>query len=192
MLLHDHHLRIFGRICQIRGDSMDSYDRCRRILPVRSGLILQQPCSNRYGSEWFVLFGETCCGLGAGLFWMAEGAIALLYPEISNKGRFLGTWLTFRVLGQVMGGAVNLGLNIDRDEAGAVSYGVYQVFIALQTCAPFVGRLVSSPSDVERSDGTKVSCSIPRDQSKSQTRIEVRLRALALFRTSSVLACKPN
>ena len=25
--------------------------------------------NNRYGTEWFVLFGSAVCGLSAGLFW---------------------------------------------------------------------------------------------------------------------------
>jgi len=122
-------------------------------------------CNNRFHTEWFVLFGAACCGLGAGLFWMAEAAIALSYPEPQNQGRFLGLWLTFRVAGQVLGGAVNLGLNANRNEAGAVSYGVYQVFIALQAAAPFAGLLLTAPSKVERTDGVTVSCGIPKNES---------------------------
>lgn len=129
--------------------------------------------------EWFVLFGATCCGLGAGIFWMAEAAIALSYPEPYNQGRFLGLWLMFRVGGQVLGGAVNLGLNAHRDEAGSVSYGVYQVFIALQAAAPFAGLLLTAPSKVERTDGVTVNCSIPRNQSKSDRERDLRCRGLA-------------
>lgn len=122
-------------------------------------------CNNRFGSSWFVLFGAACCGLGAGIFWMAEAAIAMSYPEPYNQGRFLGLWLTFRVGGQVLGGAVNLGLNAHRNEAGSVSYQVYQVFIALQAAAPFVGLLLTAPSKVERTDGITVSCDVPKSQS---------------------------
>lgn len=122
-------------------------------------------CNNRFGSSWFVLFGATTCGLGAGIFWMAEAAIALSYPEPYNQGKFLGLWLMFRVGGQVLGGAVNLGLNVNRNERGSVSYQVYQVFIALQAAAPFVGLLLTAPEKVQRTDGVTVSCNIPRTQS---------------------------
>lgn len=122
-------------------------------------------CNNRFGSSWFVLFGATTCGLGAGIFWMAEAAIALSYPEPYNQGKFLGLWLMFRVGGQVLGGAVNLGLNVNRNERGSVSYQVYQVFIALQAAAPFVGLLLTAPEKIQRTDGVTVSCSIPRSQS---------------------------
>jgi MFS family permease len=122
-------------------------------------------CNNRFGSAWFVLFGAACCGLGAGLFWMAEAAIALSYPEPHNQGRFLGLWLSFRVAGQILGGAVNLGLNAKRNEQGSVSYSVYLVFIAIQAAGPFAGLLLSTPRKVQRTDGVVVSCGIPKEQS---------------------------
>ncbi|KXT00405.1 hypothetical protein AC578_3364 [Pseudocercospora eumusae] len=122
-------------------------------------------CNNRYGSSWFVLLGATLCGLGAGIFWMAEAAIALSYPEPYNKGRLLGLWLSFRIGGQVLGGAVNLGLNAKRNHAGSVSYSVFQVFIALQALAPVAGLLLTVPHKVQRTDGVTVSCSISKDES---------------------------
>ncbi|KAF2211346.1 hypothetical protein CERZMDRAFT_43550 [Cercospora zeae-maydis SCOH1-5] len=122
-------------------------------------------CNNRYGSSWFVLFGAATCGLGAGLFWMAEAAIALSYPEPYNQGKLLGIWLSFRVGGQILGGAVNLGINAHRNKAGSVSYTVFQVFIALQALAPFAGLFLTAPSKVERTDGQTVSCSISKDES---------------------------
>ena len=104
------------------------------------------------------------CGLGAGLFWAVEAAIALSYPEPANTGRQLGLWLSFRVLGQILGGAVNVGINAHRDTAGSVSYSVYQVFIALQAAAPLAGLFLSKPSQVQRIDGVAVSCGIPKTQ----------------------------
>lgn len=56
-------------------------------------------------------------------------------------------------------------MNIDRNEAGSVSYSVFQVFIALQAVAPFAGLLLTAPEKVQRKDGVKVSCGIPRDES---------------------------
>ncbi|EGP86870.1 unnamed protein product [Zymoseptoria tritici ST99CH_1A5] len=125
-------------------------------------------CNNRYDSHWFVLFGAACCGLGAGLFWMAEAAVAMSYPEPYNQGKFLGLWLSFRILGQILGGAVNLGLNADRNTAGSVSYSVFQVFIAIQAAAPFAGLLLTNPPDVQRTDGVTVSCSIEKSESSIQ------------------------
>lgn len=33
--------------------------------------------NNRYGNEWFVYLGATACGITAGVFWAAEGAIMI-------------------------------------------------------------------------------------------------------------------
>ncbi|KAK6203945.1 hypothetical protein LQW54_008638 [Pestalotiopsis sp. IQ-011] len=116
--------------------------------------------NNRFGNEWFVLLGAALCGISAGIFWMAEAAIAIAYPEPWNRGKALGYWLTYRLCGQILGGAINLGINAHRNEAGSVSYTVYLVFIALQATGPFVALLLNKPAQVERQDGKKVSLSI--------------------------------
>ncbi|KAI6354320.1 hypothetical protein MCOR25_008674 [Pyricularia grisea] len=119
--------------------------------------------NNRYGNEWFVLLGAALCGISAGVFWMAEAAIAIAYPEPWNRGRALGYWLTYRLSGQVLGGAINLGLNADRSGAGQVSYTVFLVFIAIQAAGPLVALLLSTPAQVQRKDGKKVELAITQD-----------------------------
>ncbi|KAK1917280.1 hypothetical protein P3342_012125 [Pyrenophora teres f. teres] len=119
--------------------------------------------NNRFGTEWFIYLGSSLCGLSAGLFWMAEAAIAIAYPEPWNKGKALGYWLTYRLAGQILGGAINLGLNADRDQAGKVTYTVYLVFIALQCIGPVVGWFLNKPDQVERQDGKKVVLRIAKD-----------------------------
>lgn len=94
---------------------------------------------------------------------MAEAAIAIAYPEPWNRGKALGYWLTFRVSGQILGGAINLGLNSSRDEAGKVSYTVYLIFIALQCLGPIVALFLTPPEKVEREDGKKVELTIFND-----------------------------
>ena len=116
--------------------------------------------NNRFGNEWFVLLGAALCGISAGAFWMAEAAIALAYPEPHNQGRFLGFWLSFRIGGQVLGGAINLGINANNSKAGKVSYNVYLAFIALQALGPFAGLLLNKPEKVQRTDGVKVKLAI--------------------------------
>ncbi|OSS46769.1 hypothetical protein B5807_08881 [Epicoccum nigrum] len=116
--------------------------------------------NNRYGTEWFIYLGSALCGISAGVFWMAEAAIAIAYPEPWNKGKALGYWLTFRLGGQILGGAINLGLNSDRDQAGSVSYTVYLIFIALQCIGPVVGWFLNKPNQVQRKDGKKVDLAI--------------------------------
>lgn len=106
------------------------------------------------------MLGAALCGISAGIFWMAEAAIAIAYPEPWNRGKALGYWLTYRLTGQIIGGAINLGINVNRDAAGKVSYTVYLVFIALQATGPFVALLLNRPPKVERQDGKKVSLAI--------------------------------
>jgi hypothetical protein len=116
--------------------------------------------NNRFGDTWLVLLGAALCGASAGIFWMAEAAIALAYPEPYNQGRFLGFWLSFRVGGQILGGAISLGINARRSTAGSVSYTVYLVFIALQALGPFAGLLLNKPSQVQRKDGIPVQLQV--------------------------------
>jgi MFS family permease len=91
---------------------------------------------------------------------MAEAAIAISYPEPWNRGKALGYWLTYRLGGQIVGGAINLGLNADRNEAGKVSYTVFLIFIAIQAAGPLVGLFLTPPEKVERKDGKKVDLKI--------------------------------
>ncbi|KAL1615836.1 hypothetical protein SLS56_011658 [Neofusicoccum ribis] len=116
--------------------------------------------NNRYGTNWLMLFGAALCGISAGVFWMAEAAIAIAYPEPWNKGKALGYWLTYRLSGQILGGAINLGINAENNQAGKVSYTVFIVFIAIQAAGPFVALFLNKPADVEREDGKKVNLSI--------------------------------
>lgn len=90
----------------------------------------------------------------------AEAALCIAYPEPWNRGKALGYWLTYRLSGQIIGGAVNIGLNVDRNEAGSVSYTVYILFIAIQATGPFVAFFLNRPSQVQRKDGKKVSLKI--------------------------------
>ncbi|KAI0376136.1 MFS general substrate transporter [Hypomontagnella monticulosa] len=124
--------------------------------PYSAGLYL----NNRYGVEWLVIVGAAFCGISAGIFWAAEAAIAIAYPEPRNRGRMVAYWLTWTRIGQILGGAVNLGLNADRSQAGKVSYTVYIIFIALQASGTLVALLLSPPSKVQRSDGTPVQLTI--------------------------------
>lgn len=116
--------------------------------------------NNRHGVEWLVIFGAACCGVSAGIFWAAEAAIAIVYPEPRNRGRMVAYWLSYTRLGQIVGGAINLGLNANRSEAGSVSYVVYIIFIALQALGFFVAMLLTPPSKVQRPGIDKVDMSI--------------------------------
>ncbi|KAJ5175985.1 uncharacterized protein N7482_001862 [Penicillium canariense] len=116
--------------------------------------------NNRFGDEWLVILGAALCGISAGIFWMTEAAIALAYPEPYNQGRFLGLWLSFRVGGQILGGAISLGINAHLSTEGGVSYTVYLIFIVLQALGPFAALLLNEPSKVQRRDGIPVQLQV--------------------------------
>lgn len=44
--------------------------------------------NNRYGTEWFVLVGGGICGVAASALWASEGAIALGYSDVKDRGKF--------------------------------------------------------------------------------------------------------
>ncbi|OBR09791.1 Duf895 domain membrane protein [Colletotrichum higginsianum IMI 349063] len=92
--------------------------------------------NNRYGNEWFVYVGSAACGITAGVFWAAEGAIMISYPEDHKRGRYLAYWLAYRNGGSIVGGAINL---------------------AFKCLGPFVAMLLSSAEKVQRQDGKKVA-----------------------------------
>jgi MFS family permease len=116
--------------------------------------------NNRFGTQWLTLFGAALCGMSAGVLWMAQSAIAIAYPEPWNRGKALGYWLAYSMSGQILGGAINLGLNVHREQAGKVSYTVFLIFIALQAASPFVALLLNKPEKVQRKDGKKVQLTI--------------------------------
>ncbi|KAK0377606.1 hypothetical protein CPAR01_05380 [Colletotrichum paranaense] len=113
--------------------------------------------NNRYGVEWFVLFGGATCGIAASALWAAEGAIALGYADIKDRGKFTGIWLGLRELGQLLGAAIQLSLNVKENQRGKVGYSTYLVLIALQCLGLPLALLVSPPQKVIHSDGRKVA-----------------------------------
>lgn len=140
--------------------------------------------NNRYGVEWLVILGAALCGISAGVFWATEAAIGIAYPEPQNRGRLIAYWLSWTRLGQIIGGAINLGLNADRNEAGKVSYVVYLIFIVLQALGPAVALLLNNPSKVQRSDGKPVDLRIwdsPLKEIKSTTRSFLRKEFLLII-----------
>ncbi|KAF6840583.1 duf895 domain membrane protein [Colletotrichum musicola] len=112
--------------------------------------------NNRTGATWFVYFGSVACGISAGFFWSVEGAIATGYPEQHKRGRYIATWFTFRNLGNIIGGAISLGINHKDNQRGQVGSQTYLGFIAIQCLGFFFGLLLSNPEKVRRDDGTKI------------------------------------
>ncbi|KAK3294200.1 uncharacterized protein B0H64DRAFT_462827 [Chaetomium fimeti] len=92
--------------------------------------------NNRYGTEWFVLFGGATCGIAASALWASEGAIALGYGDVKDRGKFAS-------------------LNAGSSARGKVGYSTYLVLISLQCLGLPLAFLISPPEKVIRSDGTR-------------------------------------
>ncbi|KAB5536260.1 major facilitator superfamily domain-containing protein [Coniochaeta sp. 2T2.1] len=113
--------------------------------------------NNRYGVEWFVLFGGATCGLAASALWASEGAIALGYGDVKDRGKFTGIWLGLRELGQLIGAGIQLSLNYKNGQTGKVSYTTYLVLIGLQCLGLPLALLISSPEKVITGTGRVVN-----------------------------------
>ncbi|KAF2023482.1 MFS general substrate transporter [Setomelanomma holmii] len=112
--------------------------------------------NNRYGTEWFVLFGGATCGIAASALWASEGAIALGYADIHDRGKFTGIWLGLREL---------------------VGYTTYLVLIALQCLGLPLALLISPPQKVIHKDGRKVA-----DPTKNKAVLKEASRWFALLK----------
>lgn len=88
--------------------------------------------NNRYGTQWFIYLGSAACGITAGFFWAAEGAIMLSYPPPESRGRYLAYWLAYRNSGAILGGAINLAFNYSGRSLGKLNWKTYIVFVVLR------------------------------------------------------------
>ncbi|CAI6094773.1 unnamed protein product [Clonostachys chloroleuca] len=145
--------------------------------------------NNRYGVEWFIYVGSAACGITAGLFWAAEGAIMLLYPEQHTRGKYLAYWLCYRNSGSILGGIINLAFNATGSRTGKLDWRTYIVFVVLQCLGPAAGFFLSPPEKVVRRNGTRINL-IKRisdlDELKALGRLMVR-KELLLFETLLII-----
>ncbi|WRT69310.1 uncharacterized protein IL334_006294 [Kwoniella shivajii] len=112
--------------------------------------------NNKTATTWFMIFGSVCCGISAGFFWAAEAAIIIGYPSPKERGFYLACWQTAKASGPIIGGAITLGLNANRETAGSVGSATYIVFIVLMCLGLPIALCLSPASKVWRKDGTRV------------------------------------
>ena len=111
--------------------------------------------NNQSSTTWFLLFGSALCGISAGWFWSAEGAIIIGYPSPKDRAFYLAVWQTAKAAGPIVGGAINLGLNANRSTAGSVGSATYIVFIVIMCLGLPIALCLSPAEKVWRKDGTK-------------------------------------
>ncbi|OKL64524.1 hypothetical protein UA08_00757 [Talaromyces atroroseus] len=109
-----------------------------------------------FGNTWFPVLGAVTCGLSAVLLWTASGAINLVVPEVHHRGRAVATKFTMQNFGSSIGGMISLGLNVHQDHRGRVSNATYFTFTSVMCLALPLAATIPLPSQVRRSDGSKV------------------------------------
>ncbi|KAL5356652.1 major facilitator superfamily domain-containing protein [Aspergillus floccosus] len=119
-------------------------------------------CNIKDNNTWYIMLACVINGASSGIFWLTEGAIVLSYPEKSRRGKYIAYWLASRIVGQMIGGAVTLGVNAGNRQHGHISVQTYLVFISIQALGPFIAALLSPPDKVQRSDRTPVQVSLPK------------------------------
>jgi len=97
-----------------------------------------------------------------------------------------GIWLGLRELGQLIGSSIQLSLNSKNGQRGKVGYSTYLVLIALQCLGLPLALLISPPSKLIRSDGTK-----PDDPTRQKSAKEQFRKYWALFKTKEILLLIP-
>lgn len=112
--------------------------------------------NNTRAVTWFMLFGSALCGLSAGFFWAAEAAIIIGYPSPRDRAFYLAIWQTAKAAGPIVGGAINLSLNAEKNTSGSVSSATYIVFIVVMCLGLPIALLLSPADKIWRRDGTRV------------------------------------
>ncbi|KAK9675159.1 hypothetical protein K7432_016618 [Basidiobolus ranarum] len=86
----------------------------------------------------FVIIASAILGIGAGIFWTAQGTVMMSYPAEDQKGRAVGIfWIIFN-MGSVLGSFIPFGLNFYSDK-GAVSTATYYVLMVLMIIGALLG-----------------------------------------------------
>ncbi|GAA5815303.1 hypothetical protein MFLAVUS_008809 [Mucor flavus] len=104
----------------------------------------------------FVIAAGAILGCLAALFWSAQGAIMMSYPEEKNKGKFVAIFWALFNFGGILGSVIALGLNLE-NQAGGVSTGTYTAFVVVMLVGIGASLILASPSNVVRPDGTCVA-----------------------------------
>ncbi|KAJ5852182.1 uncharacterized protein N7529_011567 [Penicillium soppii] len=108
-----------------------------------------------YGTQWFMLFGATTCGISAAALWVSEAAIGVGYPEENKKGAYLAIWFGLNKIGTIIASSIELALNLGNDQQGSISSETYLILIALQCLGLPLALLISPIDKLIRKDGTK-------------------------------------
>jgi hypothetical protein len=104
----------------------------------------------------FVIISGAILGCLAAIFWSAQGAIMMSYPEEKDKGKFVAIFWSLFNFGGILGSLIALVLNL-KNTTGGVSTGTYIAFVAIMLVGVVFSLVLANPSNVVRSDGTCIT-----------------------------------
>ncbi|CAE7289970.1 unnamed protein product [Symbiodinium sp. CCMP2592] len=100
--------------------------------------------------------GGIVLGVGAGLFWTAQGSLMMAYATPSSRGRLIAVfWVIFN-LGGVVGGLLQFALNFQTTGGSANPISYFTFVCVMVSGAALAPVLLAEPSSVVREDGTPV------------------------------------
>jgi len=103
------------------------------------------------------VLGGVILGLGAGVFWAAQGSLMMAYATPQSRGWLIALfWIIFN-LGGVVGGLLQFALNYDNQSASASPVSYFAFVGAMLIGALVAPCVLAPPASVVREDGSSVS-----------------------------------
>ncbi|KAI8098950.1 major facilitator superfamily domain-containing protein [Halteromyces radiatus] len=131
----------------------------------------------------FVIAAGAILGCCAAVFWAAQGAIMMAYPDEKNKGKFVAIFWALFNIGGILGSVISLGMNIN-NSAGGVTTGTYTAFVVIMLIGTVISLGLAPPTRVIRSDGSYVAVvhhTSWKDELKGAMNVWREWRMVALF-----------
>ncbi|WWC58316.1 uncharacterized protein I303_100856 [Kwoniella dejecticola CBS 10117] len=95
-------------------------------------------CNSQFNNQWFLIATAPFTGTGFGFWNIAEGAYVMSIAPEAKRGKYLALWIVSRNAGQLVGGAINLAKNAEKNSGGGIDPSTYIPFIVLEALAlPF-------------------------------------------------------
>lgn len=139
----------------------------------------------------YVIAAGAILGCCAGIFWSAQGAIMMAYPEEKNKGKYVAIFWALFNIGGILGSVITLGINLESGGTGGVSTATYTAFVIIMIVGIFLSLILAPPSMVKRSDGTAVTITKSAhwlDELKGVLNVWTEWRIVALVCIISILS----
>lgn len=138
---------------------------------------------DRKQTSGFVIAAGAILGFCAAIFWAAQGAIMMAYPDEKNKGKFVAIFWALFNIGGILGSVITLGMNLN-NASGGVSTGTYTAFVVIMLVGTVFSLGLAPPTKVIRSDGSQVAVVAHaswKDELKGAANVWREWRMVALF-----------